>query len=108
MHSLTPRSFWRTKTLRRSCYASFERFLFDAMVQYVKGVVMFCPYVCFVQVTILKLVWRSRRADTPQCAHFPTDICSVIQEGEITEEKCAHRGASGAPYIVTWTKQAWT
>ena len=30
----------------------------------------------------------------PQCAHFPTDICSVIQEGEITVEKCAHRSAS--------------
>ena len=44
--------------------------------------------------TILKLVWRSRRADEPQCAHFPSDICSGIQEGEITGEKCAHRGAS--------------
>ena len=44
------------------------------------GVLMFCP--CFfVQVTILKLVWCSRRADAPRCAHFPTYICSVIQEG---------------------------
>ena len=40
--------------------------------------------------TILKLVWRS---DAPWCAHFPTDICSVIKEGEITVEKCAHQGA---------------
>jgi len=45
-------------------------------------------------VTILKLVWCSRRADAPRCAHFPTDICSVIQEGEITVEKWAHRGAT--------------
>ena len=26
--------------------------------------------------------------------HFPTDICSVIQEGEITDEKCVHQGTS--------------
>jgi len=59
---------------------------------YLVGVVMFCP--CFfVQVTILKLVWRSRRADAPRCAHFSTDICSVIQEGEMTVEKCLHWGA---------------
>ena len=44
--------------------------------------VLWCfVHVCFVQVTILKLVWRSRRADAPRWAHFPTDICSVIQEG---------------------------
>ena len=58
------------------------------------GVLRCFVHVCFVQVTILKLVWCSRHADVPQCAHFPTDICSVIQEGEITEEKCMHRGAS--------------
>ena len=29
-----------------------------------------------------------------RCAHFPTDICSVIQEGEITVEKCTHQGTS--------------
>jgi len=51
-------------------------------------------HVCLVQVTILKLVWRSRRSDVPRCAHFPTDICSLIKEGEITLEKCTHRGAS--------------
>ena len=52
-------------------------------------------HICLVQVTILKLVWRSQRADPPRCApHFPTDICSVIQEGEIFVEKCVHRGAS--------------
>ena len=45
-------------------------------------------HVCFVQVTILKLVGCSRGADAPRCAHFPSDICSVIQEGEITVEKC--------------------
>ena len=39
--------------------------------------------------TILKLVWSSRRVDAPGCAHFPTDICSLIQEGVITVEKCA-------------------
>ena len=51
-------------------------------------------HVCFVQVKILKLVWRSGRPDAPQCVHFPTDICSVIQEGEIKVEKCVHRGTS--------------
>ena len=56
------------------------------------GVVMFCPCFFVVQVTILKLGWRSRRANVPRCVHFPTDICSVIQEGEIAVEKCAHRG----------------
>ena len=44
--------------------------------------------------TNLKLAWRSRHADAPRCMHFPTDICYVFQEGEITVEKCAHRGAS--------------
>jgi len=49
---------------------------------------------CFVQVTILNVVWCSQRTDAPWCAHFSTDICCVIQEGVITVEKCAHRGAS--------------
>ena len=44
--------------------------------------------------TILKLDWGSQRVDVPGCVHFPTDICSVLQEGEITVEKCAHRGTS--------------
>ena len=45
--------------------------------------VLWCfVHVCFVQVTILKLVWPSQCADMPRCMHFPTDICSVIQEGE--------------------------
>ena len=57
--------------------------------------VLWCfVHVCFVQVTILKLVWRSRHVDEPRSAHFPIDICSVIQEGEITVEMCALRGAS--------------
>ena len=51
--------------------------------------VFFVP-VCFFQVTILNIVCRCQRAYTPWCAHFPTDICSVIQEGVITVEKCAH------------------
>ena len=62
--------------------------------KYTVSVKVCCIHVCFVQVTIWKLVWRSRRADAPRCALFPTDICSVIQEGEITVEKCPHRGAS--------------
>ena len=57
--------------------------------------VLWCfVHVCFLQVTILKLVWRSFRADAPRCTHLPTDICFVIQKGEIIVEKCAHRGAS--------------
>ena len=51
--------------------------------------VLWCfVHVCFVHVTNLKLVWRSRHADAPRCTHFPTDICSVIQEGEISATRC--------------------
>ena len=64
-------------------------------------------HVFFVQVTILNFVRRSRRAEAPRCAQFSIDICCVIQEGVITVEKCAHRGALGAPHVVTWTKQTW-
>ena len=57
--------------------------------------VLWCfVHVCFVQVTILNIVWRSRLDDAPRCAHFSTDICCVIQEGVITVEKCAHQGTS--------------
>ena len=59
-----------------------------------RGVQVCFVHVCFVQVTILKPVWSSQHADAPRCAHFPTDICSVIQEGDITVEKGTHRGAS--------------
>ena len=49
--------------------------------------VLWCFFhVCFVQVTILKLVWHSRHTGAHRCAYFPTDISSVIQEGEITVE----------------------
>ena len=51
-------------------------------------------HVCFVQVKMLNIVWCSRGTVGPRCAHFSTDICCVIQEGLITVEKCAHRGAS--------------
>ena len=30
-------------------------------------------HVCLVQVTILNIVWRSRRAEAPRCAQFSTD-----------------------------------
>ena len=73
----------------------------------VKPVQVCFVHVFFVQVTILKLVWRSRRVDVPRCVHFPSDFCSVIQQGEITVEKCVHRGTS-ASHIVTWTKKTWT
>ncbi len=33
-------------------------------------------------------------ADAPWCAHFSSAICCVNQEGVISLEKCAHRGAS--------------
>ena len=63
-----------------------KRFLFS----WTPPTVLWCfVHVCFVQVTILKLVWSSRRVDAPGCAHFPTDICSLIQEGVISVEKCA-------------------
>ena len=42
--------------------------------------------------TILKIVWPSRRADPPRCAHFSTDICCVIQEGVIRVEIGRVRG----------------
>jgi len=64
-------------------------------------------HVCFVQVTILNIVWRSRRADVPPCAHFSNNISWVIQEGVKWIEKCPHRGASGVPHVVPWTKQTW-
>ena len=70
--------------------------------------------VCFVQVTILNIIWRSRCADVPWCAHFPNYISWVIQEGVKWIEKCAHRGASARWErltmfkIVTWTKQTCT
>ena len=52
-------------------------------------------HVCFVQVTILKLVGApDALMRLGEHMHFPTDICSVIQEGEITVGKCAHQGAS--------------
>ena len=38
-------------------------------------------HVCFVQVTIWNIFWRSRHSHAPRCAHFPTDICCLIQEG---------------------------
>ena len=77
--------------------------------------VLWCfVHVCFVQVKILKLVWCSRRADAPRCAHFST----VISPSRITEQmtvgKCAHRGTSAhrerqtSFKIFTWTKQTWT
>jgi len=54
----------------------------------------------FVQVTVLTVVWRSRRADAPRCAHFPSDICSVIQEGACDNSRKARASrrvsASGA------------
>ena len=36
---------------------------------------------------MLSFVWRSQRADAPQCVHFTTDICCGIQEDVITVEK---------------------
>ena len=54
---------------------------------------MFCPYL-FCPSDNCETCLGSKRDDGPQCAHFPTDICSVIQEGEISVEKCTHQGAS--------------
>ena len=51
--------------------------------------------------TILKSVWRSPRAGAPWCAHFPADICSVIEDSVMIVEKCAHRDESGVPHVGT-------
>ena len=68
-----------------------------------KRVLWYFVHVCFVQVTILKLVQVTilKLVGAPDALtrlgehmHFPTDICSVIQEGEKTVEKCAHRAMS--------------
>ena len=59
-------------------------------------------------------VWRSRRADTPRCAHFSTVISPSWITEQISVGKCAHRGASAHQErhtsfkIVTRTKQTWT
>jgi len=59
-------------------------------------------------------VWRSRRADTPRCEHFSTDISPSWITEQISVGKCAHWGASACRErqtrfkIVTWTKQTWT
>ena len=72
------------------------------------SVVLCFVHVCFVQVTILDIVWRSRRAEAFRCVHFSSDIYCEIQEGVKSMEKCArHTRASGAPHVVTWTKEAW-
>ena len=57
--------------------------------------VLWCfVHICFVQVTILNIVWSSGHADVPPWAHFSTDNCFVIQEGVITVEKRTPRGTS--------------
>ena len=49
-----------------------------------KSVLCCVVHVCFVQVTLLSIVWRSRHADAPRCVQFSIDICCAIQEGVIT------------------------
>ena len=61
-------------------------------------------------------VWRSRRADAPRCEDFSTVISPSWITEQISEGKCSHRGALGAPNKfqnchldkTTWTKQTCT
>ena len=61
-----------------------------------KGTGLFRPCLFCPSDNFETCVLRSGCADVPRYTHFPTDICSVIQEGEITVEKCAHHGASAS------------
>ena len=67
------------------------------LVTFAKKVLWCFIHVCFVQVTILNIVWCFRRTDAPRCTHFSTDTCWVIQEGVKSIEKCAHWGVSARP-----------
>ena len=71
---------------------------------------MLCP--CFFRPS--DNVWRSRRADAPQCANFSTVISPSWVIEQISVGKCAHQGVPACRErqtsfkIVTWTKQTWT
>ena len=72
--------------------------------------VLWCfVHVCFVQVTILKLVWRSWRADAPRALSSWYLFCDP-RRWDNSRKVRAPRGvsASGAPHVVTCTKQTWT
>ena len=74
------------------------------------GVVMFCPCLFCSSDN----VWRSQSTDAPPCVHFSIDFTPSWVIGQISVEKCVHRGASARRErqtmlkIVTWTKQTWT
>ena len=53
-----------------------------------------------------KTKWRSRSADAPRCAHFPTAICCVNQEGVISARTEARQRVGSATQNA-WTKQTW-
>ena len=74
------------------------------------GVVMFYPCLFCPSDN----VWRSGRADRPQCAHFSNVITTSWITQQISVEKCGYRSASARWehqtmfQIVTWTKETWT
>ena len=74
------------------------------------GALLLCP--CLFRPS--DIVWRSRCADAPWCAHFSTVISPSWITEQISVGKCKHRGASASRErqtsfkIVTWTKQTWT
>jgi len=61
-------------------------------------------HVCFVQVTILKLVWRNRRA-----LSYWYLFCDPRRWDNSRKVRAPRRVSTlGAPHLVTWTKQTWT
>ena len=77
---------------------------------YFFGTLLLCP--CLFRPS--DNMWPSRPADAPPCVHFSTVISPSWSTEQISEENCAHRGASARQEgqtsfkIVTWTKQTWT
>ena len=68
--------------------------------------VLWCfVHVCFVQVTILKLVWRSRRASAQALSYWYL-FCDPKRWDNSRKLHAPRRvSTSGAPQVVTWTKQ---
>ena len=79
------------QTVRISCHCLIK--LQAPAGVWLLGTLLLCP--CLFRPS--DNMWRSQRADAPQCAHFPTVISRSWITEQISVGKCAHQGASGAP-----------